>query len=128
MRVGDYLARIQYIIFQYKGSLSRSVETLRSLVLTHKLAVPYTNVELVNDEKPRLDVDEMCEKIVKNNGGGVCRELNGLYGRLFEQLEFDVTKYNAKFFVELKKSVFILRKQLFAVTKHIIVHTTAKES
>ena len=95
MRVGDYLARIRY-----RGSLTPSVETLRSLVWAHKLAVPYTNVEFVNGEKLRLDVDEMYEKIVKNKGGGVCLELNGLFGWLLEKLEFDVTQYNAKFFVE----------------------------
>jgi len=94
MNIEVYLDRINY-----RGSLIPNLNTLRNLVWSHKTTVPYSTIEYVNHDAIKLDVKEMYEKIVTNKCGGLCFELNGLFGWLLQRLGFDVTQYIAAFYI-----------------------------
>ena len=98
MKVDDYLERIKY-----QGPLNPSLQTLRGLVWAHKTTVPFTNLDFVNGKRIGLEVHEMYDKIVTNNCGGVCLEINGLFCWLLEELGFNVTLCIANFYIESEK-------------------------
>ena len=98
LNVSDYLSRINY-----KGSVEPSLETLKGLSQMHKSSVPYTNVEFINGTRKILDIDILYQRIVKDRGGGVCHEINGLFTWLLRELGYEVHLYSAQFFIDRTK-------------------------
>ncbi len=88
--VNEYLARIGY-----SGSRRPDLETLQKLKLAHLRSVPFENLSIHIGERIRLDYSWLYEKIVVRNRGGFCYELNGLFGRLLQELGFEVTMLSA---------------------------------
>ncbi|XP_002127795.2 arylamine N-acetyltransferase [Ciona intestinalis] len=97
MNVADYLARINYT-----GPLEPTLQNLRKITLAHKLAVPYTNMQMHGGPRIRLDLKTQYENIVTNRGGGVCYELNGLFVWLLRELGYKVICVEAAFFSDGK--------------------------
>lgn len=63
--------------------------TLDALVLRHQMSVPFETVTLHRSgQTPSLDSDDLYEKIVEQNGGGYCFELNKAFGDLLTVLGF----------------------------------------
>ncbi len=92
--VSAYLERIGY-----SGSTAPTAETLRGLHLAHLLAVPFENLDIPLLHRPlALETDALFEKLVAGRRGGLCYELNGLFGQLLRSLGFEVDLLSAAVF------------------------------
>lgn len=84
-RLDAYLARIGYA-----GSLDPTLETLRALHRAHLQAIPYENLDIHLGRDLTLDRDATFAKLVDQQRGGWCFEMNGTFGWVLESLGFDV--------------------------------------
>jgi N-hydroxyarylamine O-acetyltransferase len=89
--VPAYLNRIGY-----KGPLTPSGETLRLLHLQHLYTVPFENLDIALGRPIVMDSDAFVHKIVEQNRGGFCYELNGAFARLLTEIGFRVTLLAAR--------------------------------
>ena len=74
MKLHRYLRRIGY-----SGPLSATKATLHNLHRHHLLAIPFENIDVQIGQVPALDHDAIFEKLVKNERGGWCFEMNLLF-------------------------------------------------
>ncbi|WKY43255.1 arylamine N-acetyltransferase [Eubacteriaceae bacterium ES2] len=86
-----YLKRIK---FEEKPEVS--VDVLRKLHTNHVLAIPFENLTVYQNEPVSLDLDDLFNKVVINNRGGYCFELNGLFASLLEEIGFEVDYHLAR--------------------------------
>jgi N-hydroxyarylamine O-acetyltransferase len=91
MKVPLYLARIQY-----SKPLKPDVQTLEGLQLAHMMSVPFENLDIGLKLPIRLTEQALWNKIVVQERGGFCYELNGMFAWLLKQIGFDVTYLNAR--------------------------------
>jgi N-hydroxyarylamine O-acetyltransferase len=91
MDVQAYLDRIEY-----RGPLTRDLETVRQLHLAHLRQVPFENLSIHLHEPIVLDDAALFEKIVVRRRGGFCYELNGLFAALLRELGFEVAMLSAQ--------------------------------
>jgi len=91
MDVSTYLKRIDY-----SKSVKPDAQTLLGLQAAHMLHVPFENLDIGLGHPIRLDEQSLWKKIIVNNRGGFCYELNGVFARLLKQIGFDVTYLNAR--------------------------------
>ncbi len=91
MNIESYLRRINY-----HDSVEPSPSTLQSLHLAHMYAVPFENLDIHQETPIVLDLELLYKKIVINNRGGFCYELNGLFGWLLQELGFEVEMLSAR--------------------------------
>lgn len=90
MNVSDYLNRIHY-----HGSLEPTLQTLAQLQSAHMQKVPFENLSIHYKQPIILKEALLYQKIVEQNRGGFCYELNGLFAWLLRELGFRVTKLSA---------------------------------
>lgn len=83
MDVVKYLKRIGV-----DKDIKVDLESLAYLQNQHLLTVPFENLDVINKVHIPLDVKTYYEKIVNNNRGGFCYELNGLFHWLLGKLGF----------------------------------------
>jgi N-hydroxyarylamine O-acetyltransferase len=83
--IDRYLARVGYT-----GSLDISIETLTALHRAHLLAIPYENLDIHLGRRLTLDPDHIFRKLVDEQRGGWCYEMNGLFGRVIQSIGFPV--------------------------------------
>lgn len=86
MQLQTYFERIQYA-----GSLEANRETLRQLHRAHLQAIPYENLDIHLGQQLTLNLPQIYDKIVRNQRGGWCYEMNGLFAWALEELGFAVT-------------------------------------
>ncbi len=91
MDIAAYLKRINYT-----GSLTPSSETLRALQSAHLSAVPFENLSIHYRQPIVLDDEALFNKIVTQNRGGFCYELNGLFAAMLRGLGFKVSMLSAR--------------------------------
>ena len=72
-------------------------EQLRKLHFAHCTTVPYENLDMIRGVPISLEEEDMYRKIVEEGRGGVCFELNGLFGCLLKALGYGVTDYAARY-------------------------------
>ena len=85
MQINAYLERIGY-----DGSPECSAENLARLLRCHLEQVPFENLDFFDDPKELpLDVDSLFDKIVTRRRGGVCCELNTLFGKLLSAMGYE---------------------------------------
>ncbi|MDX1638757.1 MAG: arylamine N-acetyltransferase [Balneolaceae bacterium] len=89
--IAPYLERIYY-----RGSPHPTVATLRELQKQHLTAVPFENLDIHYDIPIRLDIERFYIKIVLQNRGGFCYELNGLFHKLLRELGFNARIISAQ--------------------------------
>jgi N-hydroxyarylamine O-acetyltransferase len=89
--VKTYLDRIGY-----QGDIKADIESLRRLHHLHLLAVPFENLDIHLGRSIVLDSERLYEKIVLNQRGGFCYELNGLFAELLLELGFEVQRLSAR--------------------------------
>lgn len=89
--VTAYLRRIGY-----DDSLEPSLRSLRALHLAHLRTVPFENLDLHWGRTIVLDEDLLYGKVVGENRGGFCYELNGLFAALLRELGYKVTLLSAR--------------------------------
>lgn len=83
MNVKQYLQRIGLTDVN-----SCDIATLGKLQQHHMYYVPFENLDVINDIPIQLDIESYYEKIVVNNRGGFCYELNGLFNWLLQQIGY----------------------------------------
>jgi N-hydroxyarylamine O-acetyltransferase len=86
LNVPAYLDRIGY-----NGPLGPTPEVLRNLHRAHLLSVPFENLDITLGHKIVCDENAFMEKIVEQQRGGFCYELNGAFAGLLRELGFNVT-------------------------------------
>jgi N-hydroxyarylamine O-acetyltransferase len=70
--------------------------TLSVLHRAHQIAVPFENLSIHLGEPISLNEDDLVTKIVRNQRGGFCYELNGMFALLLERLGAQVTRTAAR--------------------------------
>lgn len=91
MNTSTYLQRIQY-----SGPLQANLATLQALQRAHLLHVPFENLDIHQGVPIQLDLSRFYRKVVEQQRGGFCYELNGLFGELLRQLGFAVDYVSAR--------------------------------
>ena len=91
MDVDAYLQRIGF-----EGRIAPNLQTLEQLHLAHLLTVPFENLDIHLGRKIRVSREAAFKKIVGEQRGGFCYELNGLFSELLGELGFDVTLLSAR--------------------------------
>ncbi len=97
MDVQKYFKRIHY-----SGAADTTLEVLTKLQLTHLLNVPFENLDIQNHIK--IDLTNLFNKIVINNRGGFCYELNGLFCELLKIIGFKIIMISARVYNDKTKS------------------------
>ena len=90
-----YLDRIEYT-----GSASPDLGNLQKLQRQHLLTVPFENLDIHYGNPIHLDVGCFYNKIVLQERGGFCYELNGLFQALLTSLGFDTTIVSSRVYNE----------------------------
>ena len=93
LQIQQYLRKLQLNDFEPTVNLA----TLTKLQDAHLKYIPYENFDCLNGKITSLKRQNMFNKVIMHNRGGICFELNGLYNWLLESLGFDVTSYSARF-------------------------------
>ena len=81
---------------KYSGSSEPTLSTLKELQKNHLLHIPFENLDIHNKIPIELDIERIYEKIVKNNRGGFCYELNGLFYELLISMGFNAKRISAR--------------------------------
>jgi len=91
MNVPAYLRRIGY-----SGPITPTLETLRLIHRAHLETVPFENLDISLKRPIVLDQDRFVHKIVEENRGGFCYELNGAFAALLREMGYRVTLLSAR--------------------------------
>lgn len=100
MNFSKYLER-----FNYKGDLKPNLTVLKNLQKSHLLNVPFENLDIHYENPIELDLTKIYHKIVLNNRGGFCYELNSLFYTLLQSIGYDTKMISGKVY-DSKKDVF----------------------
>ena len=111
MDVEKYLSRIGLSAGECK---STDLELLKKLQLAHILSVPYENVDIIRNIPLSLNGDVLFDKIVNQNRGGLCFELNTAFNKLLTNLGYSTESYFPRFW-RGEKGVPIPRHRVIAV-------------
>jgi N-hydroxyarylamine O-acetyltransferase len=90
LNIEAYLRRIKYT-----SGTGPTAHTLRELHLAHLLTVPFENLDNHLGREIVLDEAKLVSKIVEQQRGGICYELNGAFAGLLRELGFDVSVLSA---------------------------------
>ncbi|SEA60489.1 arylamine N-acetyltransferase family protein [Bizionia paragorgiae] len=91
MNIENYLKRIQY-----SGDRTPTLAVLKQLQKQHLLHVPFENLDIHYNTPITLQIDRIYNKVVHNNRGGFCFELNGLFFELLTALQFNAKRISAR--------------------------------
>src|SRR5258708_2128065 len=91
MNVPAYLRRIRY-----SGPITPTLETLRGIHRAYLETVPFENLDISLKRRIVLDQDRFVRKIVEDNRGGFCYELNGAFAALLREMGYRVTLLSAR--------------------------------
>lgn len=97
MDKAKYLNRIKY-----SGSLEPNLTVLKKLQKAHLLNVPFENLDVHDNIPIELSIAKIFKKIVIENRGGFCYELNGLFYELLMALGFNAKRISARVYGETK--------------------------
>ena len=81
-----YLSRISCDNITLKTDLA----SLSHIQQQHLKTIPYENLDIMRGKPLSMKIDDIYEKIINNQRGGYCFELNGLYAWLLRSLGFKV--------------------------------------
>lgn len=95
MNIEKYLQRINYT-----QKISITLETLNALQEAHLRTIPFENLDIHYNKKIKLDINAIFDKIIQNNRGGFCYELNGLFFQLLKDLGFEAKMISARVYKE----------------------------
>jgi N-hydroxyarylamine O-acetyltransferase len=87
MDISAYLSRIDY-----GGPLAPDLVTLFALHRAHLLAIPYENLDVQLGRRLTVDPGEAFDKLVTQQRGGWCYEMNSLFACALGEVGFSVTK------------------------------------
>ena len=84
MDISGYLKRINY-----HGIVYRDLATLRELQRNHAFAIPFETLDIQNQVPIILQINCLFQKVIHDNRGGYCYELNVLFHHLLTLSGFD---------------------------------------
>jgi arylamine N-acetyltransferase len=88
---------IQYLQrLQVKNTENLSYSFLSKLQEQHLFTIPFENLDIHQGKKIVLEEKRIYEKIVVNERGGFCYELNGLFCWLLRSLDFSVSMVSSQ--------------------------------
>lgn len=90
-----YLQRINY-----EGTTELTLETLFQLHKLHVFNIPFENLDVLQQKSILLDRDSLYRKIVLDNRGGYCFEMNGLFSYILEDLGFEAINLLARVYID----------------------------
>lgn len=111
LQIEQYLRKLQLNDLEPAVNLA----TLTKLQDAHLKYIPYENFDCLNGKITSLKRQDMFNKVIMHNRGGICFELNGLYNWLLESLGFDVTSYSARF-IDKMETYQLRRHRVMCVT------------
>src|SRR6202012_5810811 len=85
MDISGYLKRINY-----NGIVYRDLATLRELKKNHVFAIPFETLDIHNGVPILLQTNFLYQKVIHDNRGGYCYELNMLFHNLLITCGFNV--------------------------------------
>lgn len=94
--------------------LEPTAENLVQLQTIHISKIPYENLSILLGEPISLDGNDLFRKIILNQRGGYCFEVNGLYSFLLKALGYKVTSLNTRFIYD-DKGVQVRRHRIMRV-------------
>ncbi|MFL6681412.1 MAG: arylamine N-acetyltransferase family protein [Burkholderiaceae bacterium] len=86
-----YLRRIGFA-----GTPAPTRECLETLIRRHAAALPFENIEVLARRVPRLDLDGLQAKMVRQRRGGYCFEQNTLLRNVLAAIGFDAHAMEAR--------------------------------
>jgi N-hydroxyarylamine O-acetyltransferase len=91
MDISTYLRRIGYnrVVF-------RDLSTLRALQQHHVFAIPFETMDIHNKIPIILRIESLFQKVILDNRGGYCYELNTLFHRLLTVSGFKVSMISGR--------------------------------
>ena len=72
-------------------------ELLNQIQYAHVTNIPYENLDILDGIPLNLDNNALFEKIIVNQRGGYCFEINSLYNWLLQEIGFKTTSYMARY-------------------------------
>ncbi|MGI6659684.1 MAG: arylamine N-acetyltransferase family protein [Dethiobacteraceae bacterium] len=75
----------------YDGPTDVSYETLEALHIAHTMNVPFENLDVILGRPILLDRESLFNKIVVNNRGGYCFEMNTFFKYVLDAMGFNAT-------------------------------------
>ena len=91
MEIKNFNLNIYLKRLNYSESRSPTFETLIKLCWSHVTHIPVDTLDVFNNRKKTLDLDEIYDSIILKGRGGWCYELNGLFAVLLKSLGYSVT-------------------------------------
>lgn len=82
----------------FAGSIAPTLETLQQLHALHPAAIPFENLDAMMGVPVRLEVKNLEQKLLYDRRGGYGPEVNLLFRRLLEELDFKVKGVAARVF------------------------------
>ena len=90
MNIQNYLERLKI-----EKVSQPDLDNLKKLHRNHLYNIPFENMDIHYNKKVILDFDLLEKKILTNNRGGFCYELNGLFYKLLTELDYNVKMISA---------------------------------
>ncbi len=79
-----------------EGEINPDLETLKKIHTNCFESIPFENLDIMITKTPiSLDKDDLWDKIVKRNRGGICYEINYLLCCVLREIGYDVTILSA---------------------------------
>lgn len=79
-----------------ENDLSANLDTLKLLQKRHLLTIPFENLDIHWKNPIVLDTEKFFDKIIDQNRGGFCYELNGLFNELLTEIGFQTKIISAR--------------------------------
>lgn len=112
----DTMTRMYLERLNCSGAGTVSEENLFRLQAAHLAELPYTNLSFYrNGQVTSLETEALFERIILQNKGGYCFELNGLFGELLRTLGYDVTDFFGRWHFGSDEAVPMRRHRILKV-------------
>ena len=79
------------------NNLTKDYELLKQIQYAHVTHIPYENLDILDGIPLNLENEALFEKIIVNQRGGYCFEINSLYNWLLQEIGFKTTSYMARY-------------------------------
>ena len=93
MDINKYISRIGY-----EGKLSPNEECLKELHRCHLMSIPYEALDVQLGKRISLDLNKIFKKVIDNQRGGYCYELNYIFHWLLTKVGFENHLVSARIF------------------------------
>jgi len=94
-KVAKYFKRLGLV--QNLDDIQLDIELLKMIQYAHVMNIPYENIDIVNNIQLDLNNDKLFEKMIDNNRGGYCFEINSLFNWLLQELGYRTTSFLARY-------------------------------